>query len=171
MQEPTDCGEVAPEMSTFQTPPPMDSALCLLRTVPIFAGMDANALELLLHQAKQSDYAKGAVILREGETSNLLFLIETGEVRVCQNFGEASEVELARLGSKEFFGEMCILETLPRSATVQAIAPCALFTLSSLAFYHLYEKLPAQYSIVLLNIARDLSRRLRRLDAMFAARH
>lgn len=170
MQGPTDCGG-APEMSTVPTPPPMNSALSLLRTVPIFAGMDVNALELLLQQAKQCDYAEGTVILREGESSNLLFLIETGQVRVCQNFGQASEVELARLGSKEFFGEMCILETLPRSATVQAIAPSTLFTLSSLAFYHLYEKLPAQHSILLLNIARDLSRRLRRLDAMFAARH
>ncbi|MBI3875106.1 MAG: cyclic nucleotide-binding protein, partial [Verrucomicrobia bacterium] len=65
----------------------------------------------------------------------------------------------------------CILETLPRVATVQAVTETHLLWMSSLAFLHLYERLPAQYGLLVLNIARDLSRRLRRLDERFAAKH
>jgi CRP-like cAMP-binding protein len=143
----------------------------LLESVPIFAGLDEKALELLLAQAKQRDYPESAVVVREGETSNRFFLIGSGRVRVYKNFGQTGQVELATLGPKDFFGEMCILETLPRSATVQAVAPSTLFTISSLAFHNLYLGLPAQHSILLLNIARDLSRRIRRLDEIFAGRH
>jgi CRP-like cAMP-binding protein len=92
-------------------------------------------------------------------------------VRVCKNFAQPGEVELVTLGPKSFFGEMCILEAMPRSATVQAVAASRLFSLPAGAFHHLYKAMPAQYCILLLNIARDLSRRLRRLDEMFAARH
>jgi CRP-like cAMP-binding protein len=66
---------------------------------------------------------------------------------------------------------MCILETLPRSATVQAMVDSTLLSLSSVTFYHLYHEMPAQHSILVVNIARDLSRRLRHLDEAFAARH
>jgi CRP/FNR family transcriptional regulator, cyclic AMP receptor protein len=143
----------------------------LLESVPIFAGLDEKALELLLGQVKQQDYPESAIVVREGETSNRFFLIGSGSVRVCKNFGQTDQIELATLGPKNFFGEMCILETLPRSATVQAVATSTLFIISSLAFHKLYQDLPAQHSILLLNIARDLSRRIRRLDELFAARH
>ncbi len=142
-----------------------------LVNVPIFAGLDEAAIQLLLEHATESSYSAGAVIVREGDTSNRCFVIAEGTVRVCRRFGQADALELAQLGPGEFFGEMCILETLPRAATVQTISDTTVVSLSSMAFYQLYEKLPAQYSILILNMARDLSRRLRHLDDVFAARH
>jgi CRP-like cAMP-binding protein len=100
----------------------------------------------------------------------MLFVIAEGSVRVWKDF-ERDPVELVTLGPKDFFGEMCILEPMPRVATVQAVTAAKLFALPAGAFHHLYKTLPSQYGILLLNIARDLSRRLRRLDEMFAARH
>jgi CRP-like cAMP-binding protein len=79
-------------------------------------------------------------------------------------------VKIARLGAGDFFGEMCILETLPRAATVETVTESLLSSLSSINFYQFYQAMPEQYSILLLNIARDLSRRLRKLDDAFAAR-
>ena len=143
----------------------------LLQGVPIFAGLDESALALLTERALKSVEPAGKLILREGEPGNRLFLIGSGTVRICKNFGEANEVELAQLGVRDFFGEMCILETLPRSASVQAVSESTLFSLSSLTFYHLFKQMPDQYSILVLNIARDLSRRLRHLDTAFTARH
>jgi len=145
--------------------------IALLQEVPIFAGLEMAALELLLQQSKRQEYPAGAIVVRAGETGNVLYLIGSGAVRVCKNFGEPNQVELVTLGPRDVFGEMCILETLPRSATVETVAPSTLFTLSSAAFHHLYKSMPDQYSILVLNIARDLSRRLRRLDEMFSARH
>ncbi len=142
-----------------------------LTGVPIFAGMTDEALELLLTRKQETAHSSGEVILHEGEPGNRFFLIIEGSVRVCKHHGTPHEIELAILNTRDFFGEMCVLETLPRSATVTAVQPTKLLSLPSVAFYHLYNKLPAQYSILVLNIARDLSRRLRHLDDVFAARH
>jgi CRP-like cAMP-binding protein len=143
----------------------------LLCTVPIFAGLDENALEIFLNHAKKIEFPAGGVIAREGESNHCMFIIESGEVNIIKYFEKPNAVTLAALGAGEFFGEMCILETLPRSASGQAAAPTTVISISSGAFYHLYEKRPAQHSILILNMARDLSRRLRRIDEAFAARH
>ena len=143
----------------------------MLQKVPIFAGLDQPALDLLWQRVTETRVVTGAVIVHEGEAGNRFYLVGCGAVRVCKNLGQPNEVELARFGPTDFFGEMCILETLPRCASVQAVEDSTLFSLTSLTFLHLYEAMPQQYSILLLNIARDLSRRLRRVDEIFASRH
>jgi len=143
----------------------------LLRGVPIFAGLDDAALDLFLKHSKKVVAPPGTVLAREGEASCNMFLIGSGSVRIIKNFGQTDEIELATLGGKDFFGEMCILEPQPRCATALAATKTTLFNVPAAAFYHLYKDKPDQYGILLLNIARDLSRRLRRLDAVFAAKH
>jgi CRP/FNR family cyclic AMP-dependent transcriptional regulator len=140
-----------------------------LAGVPIFAGLGEDALTLLFKRAEAVNFAQGDVVVREGEVGSKFFLIKSGQVRVVKNIDTNDEVLLARLGARDFFGEMCILETLPRAASVQATEPTELVSLPSTAFYHLYQARPDQYSILLLNIARDLSRRLRKLDEAFAS--
>ena len=145
--------------------------LTQLERVPIFAGLEPGALQLLAGRAQHSEVQAGSTIVKEGEPGNRFFLIESGAVRVVKGLGTADEADLARLEQNDFFGEMCILETLPRAATVLALAATRLSSLSSMAFLQLYEQQPRQYGLLVLNIARDLSRRLRRLDERFAARH
>jgi len=143
----------------------------LIQSVPIFAGLGDNALKLLLDHTEVRQHHDNDIIACEGEACNKLFIIVVGSIRLIKNYGKANQVELATLASKDFFGESCILDTLPRMATVQAASATTVFTISSMAFHHLYQKMPAQHSILLLNIARDLSRRIRALDEAFAARH
>src|SRR4051812_1037497 len=124
----------------------------LLQKVPIMAGLDEPAVTMLLERVVESKVPTGGVIIREGEAGNRFFLVAQGGVRVCRAFGQPGEVELAKLGERDFFGEMCILETLPRSATVQAVVDTTLYSLTAMTFYHLYQAMPGQYSILLLNI-------------------
>ena len=145
--------------------------ITILENVPIFAGLDTPALELLLEHTTEQQYPQGAVIVREGDKSNSMYVIASGSVKVYKDFGAVSEVVLATLGPKNFFGEMCIVDTLPRCATIQANEPATIFGISSMAFYNLYKTMPSQHSVLVLNIARDLSRRLRNLDAIFAGHH
>jgi CRP/FNR family transcriptional regulator, cyclic AMP receptor protein len=143
----------------------------MLQNVPIFAGLDDAALNLLWDRVTEGQAATGTSIVREGEPGNRFYLIGSGMVRVCKSLGKPEETELARLGPNDFFGEMCILETLPRCASVQALMDTTVYSLTSLCFFHLYETMPRQYCILVLNMARDLSRRLRRLDERFASKH
>jgi CRP/FNR family cyclic AMP-dependent transcriptional regulator len=142
----------------------------LLCTVPIFSGLNERALEVFLGQAKQLVVAAGEVIAREGDNNDCLYLIESGEVGIFKSMETPNPVTLAVLGPGECFGEMCILETLPRSATAKAVLQTTVVSVPSDAFSKLYQKAPEQYCIILLNIARDLSRRLRHLGDTFAAR-
>jgi len=139
--------------------------------VPIFAGLSEEAINLLVEHAREVVAQPGELIVKEGESGNRFFLIGDGEVRVVKHLGGEHEAELARLKARNFFGEMCILETLPRSASVQAVLPTVVYSVSSMDFLHLYKALPSQYGILLLNLARDLSRRLRHLDEAFAAKN
>lgn len=139
----------------------------LLESVPIFAGLTAKALDLLSLEGSDYAFADGEIIFREGEADDSIFVIESGSVRICRNFGEPGELELAVLQPGELFGETCLLETLAHTATAQAAGPTKLFNITGRTFHHLYKALPGQYGILMLNIARDLSRRLRQLDSVY----
>lgn len=141
-----------------------------LRVVPIFAHLDESALSLLMQRSRRKCYEPGAVILREGEEGGEFYLIANGQVSVVKK-GPQGRVELAKLGVGESFGEMCILDNQPRTATIVATKVTELLCLPKSVFNDLWKEHPVQFSTLILNIARDLSRRLRRIDDVFAATH
>ena len=59
---------------------------------------------------------------------------------------------------------------MTRTASVRALSPVKAIEIKAATLHHLYQKMPDQYAIVLFNLARDLGRRLRKLDETFAAR-
>jgi CRP-like cAMP-binding protein len=67
----------------------------------------------------QESYNPGDIIVREGDETREMFVIQEGEVVVTKNVG-GQEVEFARLSRGSFFGEMSLLESMPRNATVRA---------------------------------------------------
>ena len=79
------------------------------------------------------------------------------------------ETVLAHLRPRDFLGEMSIIDCVTRSASVRAVEDTLLFALKGIDLYHFFQKHPDQYAIVILNIARDLSRRLRAIDERFSA--
>ena len=103
------------------------------------------------------------MIVREGEPGDRVYFVCTGRVQVVKE----RAVPLAEFGPGDFFGKMSLVESVVRSASVVALVPTRVFTLRNLDFYQLYRRRPDQYGIVMLNIARDLARRLRRLDETF----
>lgn len=137
----------------------------LLPRLSVFAGVDDDALALLGRLTVERDCAAGEVIVREGEPGDRMFFVRSGRVRVVK----APAVTLAEFGRGEFFGEMSLVESVVRSASVVALEPTQVCTLRGVDFYELYRRRPDQYGIVILNIARDLARRLRRLDEDFCS--
>jgi signal-transduction protein with cAMP-binding, CBS, and nucleotidyltransferase domain len=140
-----------------------------LESIPIFAGLERSALALIADAVEQTFFHAGETIVGEAEAGNRMFIVQTGRVEVVKNLGGMRETALAVLGPKEFFGEMCIIECLTRCASVRAIEDTYLFALKSTDLHRLFGQQPDQYAILILNIARDISRRLRALDELFAA--
>jgi CRP-like cAMP-binding protein len=138
-----------------------------LHHVPVMAGLDDEAIGFLSGMAKEEKYRDGAVIIGEGETGNRMFFLASGQVMVVKGHGSPQAVTLARLGPGNFFGEMSLVESVARSASVVAVGVVTACTLKGTDFFRLYRHRPEQYGIVMLNLARDLARRLRALDERF----
>jgi CRP/FNR family transcriptional regulator, cyclic AMP receptor protein len=140
-----------------------------LQTIPIFAGLNEAALSELSLAAGEAEYQGKEVIVREGDAGDRMFIIHSGRVEVVKYLGSSKETVLAVFGSRDFLGEMSIIECVTRSASLRALDRSFLFALKGIDLYRLYRRQPDQYSIVILNIARDLSRRLRAIDERFTA--
>ena len=78
----------------------------------------------------ERSYQDGDTIVREGEKSREMFVIQRGEVVVTKQVGDR-EVELARLTKGDFFGEMSVLESLPRDANARAVGETELLVISA----------------------------------------
>lgn len=147
----------------------------VFEVVRIFAGMSAEALAFLDGLAKDRPFAPGEVLVEEGSLGNTMFLLEAGRVVVSARPDEgaaedAPEVVLGELGPLDYFGEMALIEPVRRSATVRAVEGGSAVVLSSLNLHKLYTLDAGQYAILILNLARDLCRRVRSLDRTVAAR-
>ena len=140
-----------------------------LETIPIFAGLHATALSVIADAAEEAAFRAGDIIVREGEPGNRMFIVYSGSVEIVKYLAQPHETVLAVFGPKNFVGEMSLIECVARSASVRAVDDTFLFALKGTDLYHLFKRHPDQYAIVILNIARDLSRRLRAIDEMFAA--
>jgi len=140
-----------------------------LGSIPIFAGLNAAALSEIASAVEEAAFRTGDIIVREGEAGNRMFIIFSGRVEVVKNLAQTHETALAVLRPKDFLGEMSIIECVARSASVRAVEDTSLFALKGTDLYRLFKRYPDQYAIVILNIARDLSRRLRAIDERFSA--
>src|ERR1700732_1643224 len=140
-----------------------------LRTIPIFAGLNEAALSELVNVVEEVSAEGNDVIVREGEAGNRMFIIYSGRVEVVKYLDQPKETILAVFGPRDFLGEMSMIECVTRSASLRAADRSFLFALKGTDLYRLYRHQPDQYAIVILNIARDLSRRLRSIDELFTA--
>ena len=141
-----------------------------LATIPLLAGTDLAAQTLLAREGIVHDFAPGAWIVREGDEGHALFILVEGDVEVVKHADSPHAVTLATLHQGNFFGEMCVVEPMPRAASVRALNSVRAIEIKAATLHHLFQKMPDQYAIVLLNLARDMARRLRSLDEAFAAR-
>ena len=141
-----------------------------LASIPVLTGISPEAQVLLAGEGIERDFAPGAWIVREGDKGNSLFILVEGDVEVVKHADSPRAVTLATLRRGTFFGEMCIVEPMPRAASVLTLSPVKAIEIKAATLYHLFKQMPDQYSIVLLNLARDMARRLRQLDEAYAAR-
>ncbi len=141
----------------------------VLAATPFLTGLNASALTLLAQEGIVQDFSPGELIVREGEAGHSLFIIVEGEVEVIKHLDSPHAVTLARFHGGTFFGEMCVVDPVPRVATVRTLSNVKVIEIKAATLHHLFQKMPDQYAIMILNLARDMARRLRSLDEAFAA--
>ena len=117
-------------------------AIRFLSTVGIFSLLDSTEIPGVLARLSTKDLAEGDLLFREGEEGTELFIVRTGGVRVSLKLPDGSEHEIARMGPGDFFGEMSIFDSAPRSASCRACSPTSLYSLSKEGFSALVARKP-----------------------------
>jgi CRP-like cAMP-binding protein len=139
-----------------------------LRAIGLFGALSDGALEGLCRSLGTLDAAPGDLIFREGEPGQAMYVVLSGELEVLKRSRTGHESRVALLGVRDWFGEMSVLDMLPRSASVRAVSASTLLVLTSSDLDALYRRDLKAYTLVVQNIARELSRRLRVADGLLA---
>ena len=127
-------------------------ASSMIGTVPFFSGLNTKDRKRLLAQGKEMSYKAGNTIVTEGTTGVGFFLILEGKAEVRKK-GKV----LATLSKGQFFGEMSLIDDLPRSADVIALQPTKCWAITSWSFASLIKVQPE----LALGMLKEIVKRLR----------
>src|SRR5687768_9135694 len=132
----------------------------MLKKVSLFANVSDQELEKISSMLQERTVTKDQQIVARDEPGDSMFIIKRGRVKVLIEGDGGREVTLTMLKTGDFFGEMALLDDLPRSASVTAAEDARLLVLKRDQFAEHVKNNPA----MALNIMAELSRRLRRAD-------
>jgi CRP-like cAMP-binding protein len=115
-----------------------------LKDVPFFHDMSKKELGLLAQQTDEIDVPAGKALAREGEFGEEFFVIDSGTAEVTRN-GE----HVADLQAGDFFGELALVDTDRRTATVTATSPMSLIVMTRASFRALDRAVPEVHATVM----------------------
>lgn len=133
-----------------------------LRSLEIFKDLRDRELGYLVQSLHSRTYREGEVVFVEGDIGRALFILEDGGVELTR---EGSRSPLYALKPGDFFGEMALLESLPRSATATATSRSHMHLLYKSKLDALLNSEPRIGVTIMSHLARLLSARLRRVNS------
>lgn len=146
-----------------------DVIIEILKKLQLFSDLDLAAIRELTRLAEERLFHRGETIFEESTAGNSIMVIVSGEVRITQRARISGEETLTVLKKGDFFGEMALLDELPRSATAIAHSDTFMLEISRDNFLRFVEKDKASGVKILFTLARILSFRLREADVKIKA--
>ncbi|HET6147084.1 MAG TPA: cyclic nucleotide-binding domain-containing protein [Polyangia bacterium] len=135
-----------------------------LAQIPIFGGLPDLVLRRVVDLAREIRVPAAGLVFAEGEPARSMFIVRDGELEICKRARNGAEFCLAVLQRGDCVGEMSLIDIQPRSATARAIGGATLCVIDQQQIANLYQTDLEVYTLLVLNIAREISRRLRRAD-------
>jgi CRP-like cAMP-binding protein len=130
-----------------------------LQKYALFGGLMEEQIKEILLIMEEEKFNPEELIITEGKTNDRLFFIIEGQVSVSKK-----DVVLTKFSEGDVFGEMEVLDVMPAVATIKAITPVITMTISNKSLRDIYKKDIITFTLMLMNLARDLVRRLRKMD-------
>lgn len=145
--------------------------LQVLKSHPLFQAIEDRDLIRLLFHSKQQTFPKGYVIVKENEMGSMFYVLLKGAVEILKNVPTThgiSDERIAYLRRGETFGEMQAIDEQPRSATVRTTEETIVMTFDRVDLDKLADTDPHIHALITRNLAREVCRKLRQIDARFA---
>lgn len=141
----------------------MGSRIELLQSMPIFGAIREETLRFLVSRSATAVVAVGEFFFREHDEAQSIFVLEEGKAAVVKDW-QGHQYLLNTMTKGDCFGEMSLMDMRHRSASVVAVEPCQALELTSADLTALYEKDLEQFTLIQMNMGREVSRRLREAD-------
>jgi CRP/FNR family cyclic AMP-dependent transcriptional regulator len=140
-----------------------EQRLRMLREMPLLGGVRNDILALLLEHAAVRSLVAGETLFNEGDPGETMYLLESGELQVFRRRHD-TDYPINRLHAGDCVGEMSFVDLGPRSASVVAATDAQVLELTHGALLQLYQQDLEQFALIQINMAREMSRRLRLAD-------
>lgn len=134
-----------------------------LQRIAMFRELEVPKLKLIAMAGQRLHYAKGDVILRQGERARSVFVVMEGEAEVVRST-EGTDVKLAVVGPGALMGEIGVVLEQPYSATISALTKLTALQIDEATFLELLKQVP-QLSMALI---KELSRRVLVTSELYA---
>ena len=140
----------------------------LAKKIKIFHGLNTEQLKRIEPYLEEIKFTPGEWVFEEGTNATGMFVIRSGSIEVWKSVeSEKCGFCLGGLVAGDCFGEMSLVDCQRRSANVLAKTDLSVFYLPYDAMSQIYESDPKLFGLLILNIAREISRRLRSTDNSF----
>ncbi|MDR1587458.1 MAG: cyclic nucleotide-binding domain-containing protein [Treponema sp.] len=124
----------------------------------LFGGLLEEQIARIVPFMEEETYGPGDDIIVEGTLNDRIRFILEGRVAVVKN-----AIILSEFSEGDSFGEMEVLDVMPSIATIRALSDIKVMSISNKALREIYKIDIKAFSLIIMNFARDLSRRLRRM--------
>jgi len=142
----------------------------ILQKSVLFENLLPEEFEYLGDISQMKEYKPGDIIFYEGEPGNSLYVITEGEVEILRKDSEGKLKPIAILKAGDFFGEMSLIDKEMRSATARAKTDVKALLLTSENLHSFAKIYRNGFTMVVINIARVMSKRLREANNKLAAK-
>jgi CRP-like cAMP-binding protein len=130
-----------------------------LQKYSLFGGLLEEQIQRLLPLMEYESFEPGDDIIVEGTPNDRIRFILEGRVAVIKR-----GITLTEFGEGDEFGEMEVLDVMPSAATIKALSATRVMSISNRSLRQIYKNDAKSFALIIMNLARDLSRRLRRMD-------
>lgn len=136
-----------------------------LRRYSLFGGILEPELTRIAKRLRLLRFAAGEPLIREGDHGHAIYMVVSGRVEVMKLRPDGRSHRLAELGPGATVGEMELIDLQPRSCSVVAMEEVEALSVDRADLLALKRENVDTFAILALNFARDLSRRLRRMNS------
>jgi CRP-like cAMP-binding protein len=134
-----------------------------LRRHSFFGGLVDEQIESVVPLMAVESFEEGAYIIREGTPNDRIYFVLEGQAEALK-----SGIRLFVFEEGTTFGEMEVLDVMAAEASIRCMVPTRVMSLSNRALHNLYKSDARTFAILVMNLARDISRRLRNMNQRFS---
>ena len=138
----------------------------LLKKIPFLSALTPAHLREVYRLGQEVQLAAGQPVFAKREDADALFIVLSGRIKIFTNFGGKKRKTFAYLKEGEFFGEMALVEDLPRTASAQAVEASRLLWIRKTDFQRLLTRDPRLALYLLKTVCARLRRANQELEGM-----